>query len=78
MQTTFRTTYTGPSENRGPRIRVTNLRTGKSRWHYWDYSINAGPDQHEHAVRGSLVDPSQIQLTGEDAKAYYFTVTREG
>jgi hypothetical protein len=74
MITTYKTAYYGPTDNRGSRIRVTNLRTGKHRWHHWDYAVNWGRDQHEHAVRECTIASGRLEMTGEDKTGYYFTL----
>ena len=80
MITIYETKYYGPSYHAGPRIKVKNTRTGKSRWHYWDYSVNGGPDQHAHAVRecAALIF-HKVEYGGETKHGYIFvTTTREG
>jgi hypothetical protein len=73
MITVFQTKYHGPTDYNGARIKVTNMRTGKSRWHHWDYSVNAGRDQHEHAVRESTVAAlGEVALGGETERGYIF------
>ena len=74
MITIYETRYYGPTDNNGSRIRVTNKRTGKSRIHHWDYSVNAGIDQHEHAVRECSADMlGLVQVAGETKMGYLFT-----
>jgi hypothetical protein len=79
MITIYETRYYGPTDNNGSRIRVTNKRTGKSRWHHWDHSVNAGPDQHEHAVRQhrGMADEIPVRYGGETKLGYLF-VTDNG
>jgi hypothetical protein len=79
MITIYETAYYGPTDNNGSRIRVTNKRTGKSRWHHWDYSINGGPDQHEHAVRECAIPNfTRVEVAGETKHGWLFvTTTRE-
>ena len=73
MITIFETRYYGPTDNAGPRIKVTNTRTGKSRWHHWDYSVNGGTDQHEHAVREcSAATFQSVAYGGETKEGYLF------
>lgn len=76
MLTIFETRYYGPTDNRGSRIKVTNTRTGQSRWHHWDYSVNAGRDQHEHAVREcSVASFVTVEYGGETKQGYLFITT---
>jgi hypothetical protein len=72
--TIYETKYLGPTDNRGARIKVTNKRTGKSRVHHWDYSVNAGISQHEHAVRECAVATFEsVAYGGETKHGYLFT-----
>jgi hypothetical protein len=74
MITIYETKYLPATDNAGTRIRVTNKRTGKSRIHHWDYSVNGGPDQHEHAVREcSAFIFTTVALGGETKDGYLFT-----
>ena len=72
MITVYETRYYGPTDNNGSRIRVTNKRTGKSRIHHWDYSVNGGIDQHEDAVQACSAHPLDIHYGGETKQGYLF------
>jgi hypothetical protein len=74
MITIFETKYYGPTDNNGSRIKVTNKRTNKSRWHHWDYAVNAGLDQHEHAVWQSAAVAVSVTLGGITDKGYLFAL----
>lgn len=75
--TIFETRYHGPTDNNGSRIRVTNTLTGKSRVHQWNYAVNGGTDQHEHAVRECSADPlGFVQLAGETKHGYLFAAQK--
>ena len=67
----IQTKYYGPTDHSGSRIKVTNMQTGESRWHNWNYEVNYGPDQHEHAA---LVHTNAKSVTvgGEDKLSYYW------
>ena len=78
MITIFETKYYGPTDHAGPRIKVKNTRTGKSRWHTWDYSVNGGTDQHEHAVRESAAVIFHTVEYGGETKDGYLFVTDTG
>ena len=78
MITVYETAYYGPTDHRGQRIKVTNKRTGNSRWHHWDYAVGWGQTQHEWAVRQcALGDIKDIQIAGETKKGWLFAVTKE-
>lgn len=72
MLTIYETKYYGPTDNRGSRIRITNKRTGKSRTHHWDYAVNAGRDQHEHAVWRCAEGVFTVTYGGETKDGYLF------
>lgn len=79
MVTVYETTYYGPTDNRGSRIKVTNTRTGKSRWHHWDYAVTWGHYQHEHAVRECAVDDFvSIEYGGNTKRGYLFVARTRG
>jgi hypothetical protein len=79
MITVYETKYYGPTDHNGSRIKVTNTRTGKSRWHHWDHAVNAGPDQHEHAVRECAVATfASVTYGGETKQGYLFVTDTEG
>lgn len=78
MRTVIQTRYFGPTDNKGSRIKVTNLRGGAYKWHHWDYAIGAGLDQHREAVARCVADWDTIEYGGEDANSYYWVVEREG
>ena len=79
MMTIYETRYYGPTDNRGSRIKVTNTRTGKSRWHHWDYAVNWGIDQHEHAVREcSVPNFTRVVMAGETRHGYLFAAVTGG
>jgi hypothetical protein len=78
MITVYETAYYGPTDHRGQRIKVTNKRTGNSRWHHWDYSVNPGLWQHEHAVRECAVwDFKRVEMGGETDKGWLFVTTTQ-
>lgn len=77
MLTIYETAYYGPTDNRGQRIKVTNRRTGESRWHSWDYAINGGPDQHHYAVSCCAKQFYKIELAGETKRGWLFITTSE-
>lgn len=77
MLTIYETTYYGPTEHAGQRIKVTNRRTGLSRWHHWDYSVNGGIDQHIHAVQCCATQFYKIELGGETKRGWLFITTSE-
>ena len=79
MITIYETAFFGPTDNRGQRIKVTNKRTGQSRWHHWDYSVNWGHDQHEHAIRECTVpDWESIEYGGETKRGYLWVAKTRG
>ena len=82
MITIYETAFFGPTDNRGQRIKVTNKRTGKSRWHHWDYSVNWGLDQHKQAVwqcaDGIIGGRSTVQIGGETKRGYLIVVANRG
>jgi hypothetical protein len=79
MITIYETTYYGPTDNRGSRIKVTNTRTGKSRWHDWDYAVDPGIHQHEYAVREcSVAEFHTVKLGGETKLGYLFVADTGG
>lgn len=78
MLTTYETKYLFPTDHQGARIKVTNTRTGKSRIHRWDYSVNGGPDQHEHAVRERAEGAVTVTLSGETKLGWLFVVDNGG
>jgi len=79
MPTIYETAYYGPTDNHGPRIRVTNTKTGKKNWHRWDYSVNGGHDQHKHAIRECTVAHwESIQYGGDTKRGYLFAAKTEG
>jgi hypothetical protein len=79
MITIYETKYLPATDNAGTRIKVTNKRTGKSRIHHWDYSVNAGTEQHEHAVREcSVASFATVALGGETKDGYLFVADTGG
>lgn len=80
MITIYETAYYGPTDHRGSRIKVTNKRTGKSRWHHWEYAVGGGITQHEWAVRECAVpDFTRVEIGGETERGWLFvTTTRQG
>lgn len=78
MRTVVQTRYFGPTDNKGSRVKVTNLRGGAYKWHHWDYAIGHGPEQHMHAVRQCVAGVVSIEYGGEDANSYYWIVEKEG
>lgn len=74
----YETRFFGPTDNHGQRIKVTNTWTGKSKWHAWDYSVNGGPAQHQHAVRECAVAWNTVHIGGETKHGYLFAVELEG
>lgn len=77
MLTIYETTFYGPTDHRGQRIKVTNRRTGQSRWHAWDYAVNHGIDQHTHAVQCCATQFYKIELAGETKHGWLFITTSE-
>jgi hypothetical protein len=78
MITVYETAYYGPTENRGSRIKVTNRWTGKSKWHYWDYSVNDGIYQHQFAVREcARGDLKNVHVAGDTKRGWLFAVETE-
>ena len=79
MITVYSTAYYGPTDNSGSRIKVTNTRTGNSRWHHWNYAVDGGLDQHEHAVREcSVASFRAVRYGGETDKGYLLVATTNG
>lgn len=78
MITIYETAFYGPTDHRGQRIKVTNTRTGKSKWHHWDYAVNHGIDQHEEAVHRCALFSGSVELGGQTKRGYLFTLTHEG
>ena len=78
MITIYETKYLPATDNAGTRIRVTNKRTGKSRIHHWDYSVNGGTDQHAHAVRECAVaNFASVTYAGDTKMGYLFVTNTE-
>ncbi len=78
MITIYETAFHGPTNHRGTRIKVTNTRTGKSKWHHWDYAVNHGIDQHEEAVRRcALFRGKLVELGGQTKRGWLFALTHE-
>ena len=79
MITIYETAFYGPTDSRGQRIKVTNKRTGQSRWHHWDYSVDWGIPQHEHAVRECAVARFEsVEVAGETNKGWLFVAKTRG
>ena len=78
MITTYSTKYQGATDSHGTRIRVTNTRTGKHRFHSWDYSVNGGQTQHLLAVEECTIRFGDLEISGETAHGYYVTLTTRG
>jgi hypothetical protein len=72
--TIYETEYCGPTDH-GTRIKVTNKRTGKYRWHHWDWAHGGGHRQHEHAVRECAATIFERVEYGGETKAGYLWVT---
>lgn len=75
--TGYRTAYVRATETRGPKTKVLNLETGRSRLIAMDYEVGGGEAQHLHAViqaaAGTLV---RIERCGQWDKGYYFVVEK--
>ena len=67
----IQTKYYGPTDHNGARIKVTNMLTGRSKWHHWDYSVDYGKAQHEHAAYENS-SAKYLILGGEDKMSYYW------
>lgn len=78
MITIFETRYHGPTDYNGSRIRVTNTRTGRSRVHQWDYAVNGGTEQHEHAVQECSAEILRVIRYGGETKHGYLFVGISG
>lgn len=79
MITVYETAFYGPTDYRGSRIKVKNTRTGKSRWHHWDYTVNSGLEQHEHAVwQSSARILESVEYGGETPRGYLFVTRTRG
>lgn len=70
MITVYETEFFGPDDSSGQRIKVTNTRTSRSRWHMWDYAVNHGPDQHQHAVHEATELALDVVYGGETKRGY--------
>jgi hypothetical protein len=77
MITIYSTARTSATDTAGTKIKVRNLRTGKSRLVPWDYSVNDGLDQHEHAVWQSAAGAVSVTMGGETTHGYLFAVESE-
>ena len=77
MVTIYETAYHGPTDHRGARIKVTNTRTGKSKWHHWDYAVNHGIDQHKEAVHRCALFPGAVELGGGTRQGWLFALTHD-
>ena len=81
MLTIYSTARTAATQTRGTKIKVRNLWTGKSRLVPWDYSVNDGLEQHEHAVRQcayGITMGATIKVGGNTKHGWLFAVETEG
>ena len=81
MLTIYSTARTAATQTRGTKIKVRNLRTGKSRLVPWDYSVNDGLEQHEHAVwqcAHGIGVGATVKVGGETKHGWLFAVETRG
>jgi hypothetical protein len=77
MITIYETRFIGATDHKGSRIKVTNTRTTASRQVPWEWSINGGHDQHQHAVRQCAAgDILSVEYGGETRLGYLWVVTQ--
>ena len=81
MNTEFvgvRTKYLPATDGRGTKIEVMNLGSRMGKLVPFDYSVDGGERQHEHAVSQAVAGTIiRIERIGEYEKGYYYAVERE-
>lgn len=77
MLTIYSTARTAATQTRGTKIKVRNLRTGKSRLVPWDYAVNDGLDQHENAVWQCAAGAVSVRMGGDTKHGWLFAVETE-
>jgi len=76
MSTIYETKFYGPTDNAGARIKVTNMKTGHYKWHYWNYEVDYGQAQHLHALTVcAKVNPNGVTLGGETKMSYLWVAS---
>lgn len=65
----YHTKYLGPTDTRGARIAVKNMRTGKTKMISYDY---AARDAHEAAVQEVMGSKATLQRVDDGNTGYYW------
>jgi hypothetical protein len=68
----IKTTYLGPTDTKGSRIRVRSMETGIAREFPYDY---AARNPHTAAIRASFGPGVNIRYTGDHARGHWYDVT---
>lgn len=68
----IKTTYLGPTDRKGSRIRVKSLETGIAREFPFDY---AARNPHTAAIRSAFGPDVTIEYAGDHARGHWYDMT---